>query len=366
MSRIASVSIFFAIISGFLYIANLAAYEALALMFGMAAPVSLLLLASVLGFFSSSFIIATILGNVYYTWFTRIYYKVSAVYIGFFCYLFFACVLYALMVGISGQALEMVGMVLVGSAVAVSLYGFFHAQKIYVKTIPLSLPNLPTAWKGKKVVWISDVHLGQLHGPAFAHKVVERVNALSPDIVFIGGDLFDGTGAPDIPELLAPFAKLSALRQTYFITGNHEEFGSSETFISAIRAVGMRTLIDEMVVIDGVQLIGVDYKHASKKESFQEILSGLSLTSEMPSILLKHEPKDLEIAEEAGISLQISGHTHQAQMWPLVYIARMVYKGHEYGLTHLENMQVYTSSGIGTWGPPMRVGTDSEVVVFGF
>lgn len=80
--------------------------------------------------------------------------------------------------------------------------------------------------------------------------------------------------------------------------------------------------------------------------------------------MLKHEPKDLSVAQEAGISLQISGHTHKAQLWPLEYIAQLSYKGYAYGLKRLENMYVYTSSGVGIWGPPMRVGTTDEIVLF--
>ena len=92
-------------------------------------------------------------------------------------------------------------------------------------------------------------------------------------------------------------------------------------------------------------------------------LSRLAIDPRKPSILLKHEPRDLDVAEAAGISLQISGHTHKAQMWPLVYVAQRSYKGFAYGLKRLGRMQVYTSSGVGSWGPPMRVGTDGEIVV---
>ena len=113
-------------------------------------------------------------------------------------------------------------------------------------------------------------------------------------------------------------------------------------------------------------IVWVDYRNSSKSENYKEILKKVAINRNVPSILLKHEPKDWEIAEGAGISLQISGHTHKAQMWPLVYVARMIYKNFTYGLQRFKNMQIYTSSGTGTWGPPMRVGTQSEIVVFTF
>jgi predicted MPP superfamily phosphohydrolase len=209
--------------------------------------------------------------------------------------------------------------------------------------------------------------MGQILGPQFLTNVVNKINALTPDMVFIGGDLFDGTGAPDIRALIAPLANIKAPQGTYFITGNHEEFGgSNDTFISAVRAIGIKTLIDQMVVVDGLQLVGVDYMNASQREKFQEILERLSLDTKKPSLLLKHEPRDLDIAEGAGISFQISGHTHRAQMWPFRYITQRLYKGYDYGLKPYGKMQVYTSSGVGTWGPPLRVGTVSEIVFIKF
>jgi predicted MPP superfamily phosphohydrolase len=217
------------------------------------------------------------------------------------------------------------------------------------------------------VIWISDLHLGQLHGPRFARKVADIVNTLSPDIIFIGGDLFDGTGAPDAGELTLPLRTLAAPLGTYFITGNHEEFGdATPKFLVAVAGAGMHILQDEMTEIDGLQIIGVDYKNAVHRDQFKKILEHLPIDREKPSILLKHEPKDLDVAEATGISLQISGHTHRAQIWPFEYIASLVYKGYVYGLKAHGKMQVYTSSGVGTWGPPVRVGTDSEIVVLSF
>ncbi len=259
-----------------------------------------------------------------------------------------------------------VGKTLFIYALLVSTYGFFHARSIKVKHVEVALPNLPEVWHGRRALWISDLHLGQLHSPPFAKRIVKKVNAMPHHIIFIGGDLFDGTGAPDIDELVAPFKSLSAPLGSYFITGNHEEFGDSSKFIRAVKSCGIKVVQDELVAIDGLQIIGVDYRNASSREGFEAILSGLAIDTSTPSILLKHEPKDLVVAQRAGISLQISGHTHLGQQWPHGYMAQVIYKGYAYGLKNFKSMQVYPSSGVGTWGPPMRVGTDSEIVVFTF
>jgi predicted MPP superfamily phosphohydrolase len=146
------------------------------------------------------------------------------------------------------------------------------------------------------------------------------------------------------------------------VTGNHEEFGAEEAFLRAVRAANIRTLIDEKIEIDGLQIIGVDYHNCAKREDFRAVLTHLAIDHSRPSLLLKHEPKDVQVAADAGISLQLSGHTHRGQMWPLGYIADVIYKGYAYGLKRAGATQVYTSSGVGTWGPPLRVGTDSEIV----
>ncbi len=316
-------------------------------------------------FLTLSFIAATVLGNSYYNFFTRGYYLVSALWAGSLLYFFIAAVVYGALVAVS-QSLVALGPILFLAAAAANLYGIVHARTIVVTKVEVALPNLPPEWHGKTAVWISDLHLGQVHGPHFAQRIVTRVEALAPSIIVIGGDLFDGTGAPDLPELTAPLCKLSAPLGVYFITGNHEEYGHRERFLAAVKAAGMRALIDELLVIDGLQLIGVDYKNASDPARFKTILDGLSINPTMPSVLLKHEPNHLDIAAAAGVSLQISGHTHNAQQWPLGYIAGSIYKGFAYGLKRLGSMQVYTSSGVGTWGPPMRVGTHGEIVLFTF
>lgn len=364
--RLGRLTMFMATLLLLLYITNLVVYEVLASIFGLTTQLQLFLLALVLGILAAGFIIANSLGFKYYNWFTRVYYTFSATWLGFFVYLFFASMVYGVIVGTTGFLLPQIGMTLMGLALMVSVYGVLHARKIYTQEVEVSLPNLPPRWKGRRAVWVSDLHLGQLHGPKFAKRVVEMINALPHDIVFIGGDLYDGTGAPDIEELAQPLGNCKAPLGLYYVTGNHEEYGDSERFLKAIRAAGIRTLIDEMVAIDGLQVIGVDYRNASQTEAFEKILAGLSIDTTKPSILLKHEPKDLTVAQCAGVSLQISGHTHRGQQWPFEYIARLVYKGYVYGLKNFKNMQVYVSSGTGTWGPPLRVGTNCEIVVFTF
>lgn len=350
---------------GILYLGNLAVYQGVTLALHLQNSDQLFYFALTLAVLTGSFVVATILGNFFYNAFTRAYYLLSAIWIGFFTYAVLASLLFLALVAVS-PSLAWTGPFLYAVAIFLSLYGLIHAQQIIIKTVPLTLPNLPSSWKGRKALWISDVHFGQLHGSTLAENIVKHIERLAPDIIFVGGDLFDGTGAPNLEEQTAPFKRVSAPLGMYFITGNHEEYGDLKRFLATVESVGMRVLKDELVEIDGLQLIGVDYPSTTTEASFTKVMSTFPIDRTRPSILLMHVPERLATSHKAGISLQISGHTHDAQMWPLNHVGQMIHQGFAYGLKSFKEMQVYTSSGTGTWGPPMRVGTDSEMVLFVF
>ncbi len=234
-----------------------------------------------------------------------------------------------------------------------------------VKNINVALPNLPKEWQGKKAVFISDIHLGAVNASNFAKKIVAKINAINPDIIFIGGDLYDGVKVNE-SEIIQPLNDLHPTLGTYFVTGNHEEFRGNKNFIEAIKNAGIRVLQNELVIVNGLQLVGVNDRDSLNVNQFKNILEKLNIDRNKPSILLKHQPSQLSEAAEAGISLQISGHTHKAQVFPLNFFTKMIFKNYDYGFHMWNKMAVYTGSGVGTWGPPLRVGSYSEIVVFTF
>jgi len=366
MHRRSWISVALAVAAAILALANIVIYGAIAALFYIDSWAVQIAIGAFLAFASASSILSSVLGRYSYTLFTRLYYTLSMVWMGFLFYFFLASVVYGVALLVPGVPQTALGAACMIAAAALGIYGYFHARQIFVTEITVALPNLPDAWHGRTALWMSDLHLGQLHGASFARRVAERANSIPHDIVFVGGDLFDGTSAPDLRALIAPLKALRAPRGVFFITGNHEEFGDAGEFLAAVRDAGMTTLIDQMISIDGLQLIGVDYHTSSDPERFAATLASFAIDSSAPSILLKHEPRHLDVAAAAGVSLQISGHTHKAQIWPLVYIARLAYQGFEYGLKPLGAMQVYTSSGTGNWGPPLRVGSKGEIVAFTF
>jgi predicted MPP superfamily phosphohydrolase len=249
-----------------------------------------------------------------------------------------------------------------GTAVLISIYGLVNANRLRVTRITVNLPNLPAAWQGREVALVTDLHLGKVRGARFAGRVVAKLQNLQPDAVFISGDLFDGPEAnPDA--LVEPWKKLTVPDGIYYVTGNHEEFADRAKLIGAVQRTGIRVLNNEKVDIQGLQIVGVHEREAGDPQEFRALLRQAELDGSRASILLTHRPSGLAIAGEAGISLQLSGHTHGGQIWPWTRVAARVHGRFNHGLNHFGKLLVYTSSGAGTWGVPMRVGTKSEIVL---
>src|ERR1035441_3556649 len=136
--------------------------------------------------------------------------------------------------------------------------------------------------------------------------------------------------------------------------------------MSAIAAAGVRVLTNEKVEADGLQIVGVPFRNATQHAHLASVLNSVSIDRDRARILLTHAPDRPEIAEAAGISLQLSGHTHLGQFIPWSWMAGRIYRQFVYGLRRIGKMQVFTSSGAGTWGPPLRLGSNPEIVVLEF
>ncbi|MGO9275326.1 MAG: metallophosphoesterase [Terriglobia bacterium] len=332
------------------------------------AGVSRLQLAAAL--LSISFVAASILAFRYQSFVVRVFYTLAAVWLGAVNYLLFAAGLCWILYGSARLLGYPVGRPLLadalfGLAIAVSCYGLVNAGLLRVKHLSIQLPNLPESWRGRTAALVSDLHLGDVRNVGFARRIAARLRRLRPDAVFIAGDLYDGVAA-DYDRLAKPFAGLEAPLGTYYVTGNHEEFSDHTKYLRAVSGAGIRVLNNEKVLIDGLQVVGVHYHDAAHDERLRLILRGAGIDRGQASILLTHAPDHLRVTEEAGISLQLSGHTHDGQLFPFNWVVSRVYGAFRYGLHPWRNLLVYTSSGAGTWGPPMRVGSRPEVAVIEF
>ena len=324
-----------------------------------------------LGVLSLTFVPASFLAFQYTSAPVRVFYRIAAVWTGLLSFLFIAAFFTW---GIYGVALvtnlpvnfHRLTELLLGAAMLAGIYGVFNASWTRVTRITVRLANLPVAWQGRKAALISDVHLGPVRNRSFLRRMVAKILREQPDAVFIAGDLYDGT-AIDVARAAEPLSKLiNTPGGVYFVAGNHEQFRDDSPYLKAVAAAGVRVLNNEKVEVDGLQIAGVHYGDASQPRGFQATLNGFGLDRDRASILVTHAPDYPEIAEAAGVSLQLSGHTHLGQFVPWSWIARRMYRQFVYGLSRIGKMQVFTSSGAGTWGPPLRLGSNPEIVVLQF
>jgi predicted MPP superfamily phosphohydrolase len=324
---------------------------------------------------SVSFVAASLRGWYSYHPLVRVFYTGSAIWMGFASYFLLASaacwILYGLS-AIAGLAWQpaWIADAMFGAAVLAGLYGMLNAAWPRVTQVTVALSNLPPQWRGRTAALVSDLHLGHVRNVRFVRRIVNKLMALKPDIALVAGDLYDGVAA-DFEKLAQPWTALISSDQAaalgvYYIGGNHEEFYSDGEYLPPLLRAGIRVLNNEKVEVDGLQLVGVHYRDAVKPEQYRSILQSLSLNKQRASILLLHAPVRLPISEEEGISLQLSGHTHGGQFFPWTLVAKRVWNKFNHGLHRQGNLQLYTTYGTGTWGPPLRVATQPEIVVITF
>jgi predicted MPP superfamily phosphohydrolase len=360
---------FIAIVQAVLLLAHLFLYFTWSFSPGPAAT-SPLWLKLVLGVLSISFLVASLLAWRYTGTTVRAIYKVAAVWLGLLSFLSIAAVLAWLILGVLWVAgmpsyFHQTVQILFAAAAITGVYGIFNASWTRITRTTVRLVNLPEAWRGRKAALISDLHLGHVRNGGFLRRIVRHVLKEKPDAIFIAGDLYDGT-AIDAQRAAEPLSVLTAPQGVYFVAGNHEQFGDDSRYLHAVEAAGVRVLRNEKVDAQGLQIIGVPYRHASHTEHFASVLAGIGVDRNRASILLTHAPDHPHVAEAAGVSLQLSGHTHVGQFIPWSWMARRIYRQFVYGLSRIGKMQVFTSSGAGTWGPPLRLGSNPEIVVLQF
>ena len=188
-------------------------------------------------------------------------------------------------------------------------------------------------------------------------QLVEKTNALNPDLVLITGDLVDPQGNLT-SDSLTPLNALTA--PAYFVTGNHERYVGLDKVMSLLEKTSVIMLRNEVVLFDSLQLIGID--DSDNPDQVRRNLSGLELNPDMYTILLYHQPEGFKDAEAAGVDLMLSGHTHNGQIWPFNRVVRLRFK-YVKGLHKIGNMKLYVSTGSGTWGPPMRLGSRNLITL---
>lgn len=213
-----------------------------------------------------------------------------------------------------------------------------------------------------KVVAISDVHLGYDTNKGMLKKYVNKINSLKPDLILIGGDLIDHSILPvRKQQMQEELNQLNAPLGIYMVPGNHEYYTGIQKVKHFLTQTKIHLLVDTTIQLSNkLTLIGRN-DYSQKRKSLSSLLTNTNKKN--PIILLDHQPRNLEEAVKEKIDLQFSGHTHNGQIWPFPFLVNKLFEL-GYGMKQTNNTYQYVSSGLSLWGPPFRIGTNSEIVVF--
>jgi uncharacterized protein len=257
----------------------------------------------------------------------------------------------------------------VALAAAMTGIGFFEARKCPgIIEVDVPLPQLPPEFEGFRIVQISDIHAGLTVGRSFIETVAGQVIALKPDMIAFTGDVADGSVA-HLQNIVTPLGDMTAPYGKFFVTGNHEYYSGVEQWLGEATRLGFTPLLNEHRVIEkqgkrmllaGVTDVSGGHYSAEHRSSPGQAVIGAPACD--VKVLLAHQPRSLYEAVKFGFDLQLSGHTHGGQFFPWNLAASL---GQPFisGLHKFENTMIYVSKGTGYWGPPVRLGSRSEITV---
>jgi predicted MPP superfamily phosphohydrolase len=264
------------------------------------------------------------------------------------------------------QAKQWVALGVMGATVLLLIAGHINTLTPRIRTLDITLPKKMPGLKMLNIVVASDIHLGTLVGRARLERIVAKINELRPDLVLFPGDIVDEDLAPVIRQNMGEsLTKLKARWGVFAITGNHEYIGGVEEACRYLEDHGVTLLRDAVIrVNDSLTLVGREDRSISrmsgkKRKPLAELMAPVDRDN--PVILMDHQPFQLEDGESNGIDLQLSGHTHHGQLWPLNFVTEMVYEL-SWGYKKKNGTHIYVSCGVGTWGPPVRLGNRPEIV----
>jgi predicted MPP superfamily phosphohydrolase len=255
----------------------------------------------------------------------------------------------------------------VSAIVAVLLaYGHFNARNPVIRELALPIPKHAGETENLNIVLVSDLHLGSILEKKHLKRIAAKISSLDPDIILLAGDVIDEDLQPVIMKDLGSGLKvLNSRLGVYAVTGNHEYIGGIDAAVEYLEKHGIKIIRDSAVLIENsFYLIGREDRDRPRfsgqtRKDLPEIMAGVN--KNFPLILMDHQPFTLNESLQNGIDLHLSGHTHNGQIWPLTYIIDAIYEV-GWGYKNKSGLHVYVSSGVGTWGPPVRIGTRPEIV----
>ncbi len=282
---------------------------------------------------------------------------------GFGFYFFVGAILLAVLLLVGKLSGAHISVFISGAVLTLSLIagvvGLVQSRFISVVDYTVTLADAPASWQGKTAVLVSDTHFGFINHARFSDKVVDRILTINPDFVLHAGDFYDGPRINTTP-ITQSWTRLTNTIPVYMAPGNHEEYGDYTGFITSLRDANVTVLDNKRIDVDGVTIAGITYYSGKDSPNATNAIESLRLN--LPTILINHPPTSLMTAATNNVDLMVSGHTHNGQFWPMNYIVKSIYGAYTHGLARYEDMQVLTTSGVGTFGPPFRLFNPPELV----
>jgi uncharacterized protein len=298
-----------------------------------------------------SFPVTSLMEHFFSNIISRILYTISAVWMGLMFFLLSSFLIYEILKYFVKLNNQTFGIIIIGIAVFLTLISIISWFFLVTKTVEVPFEGIE---EEINIVQLTDIHIGTIQNSGYMKKIVEKTNALNPEMVFITGDLVDGAGVfhDSVYEQLNRFNA-----PTYFITGNHEIYEGLNITKDLVKKTKIKILDNQVETINGIQIIGLS-DPGNQRDHIS--LDKVKFDKNQPTILLRHQPARVDEAAKAGIDLQLSGHTHNGQIIPFNFIVRGFWK-YTKGLYKVDDMYLYVSPGTGTWGPPMRLGSLNEI-----
>jgi predicted MPP superfamily phosphohydrolase len=258
----------------------------------------------------------------------------------------------------------LIGVIIISTIIIFA--GYINFLNPYLNKFEISVPKRNSILKSLNIAVASDIHLGTMVRNSQLENLVDKINSLNPDIILLPGDIIDEDLSPVVKMNLGE--KLKQLKAEYGvigITGNHEYIGGVNKAVKYLQEHNVKMLLDSSIYFENrFSVVGRRDRSASnfsqdKRNTLSEIMK--SVKDDLPVILMDHQPFDLRDASDNKIDLQLSGHTHHGQLWPLNFITSMIYEI-SIGYKKINNTHYYVSSGFAGWGPPVRTGSRTEIV----
>ena len=265
------------------------------------------------------------------------------------------------------KASIIIGSIIFVLVAGIILYGNYNAKNIQIVNYDVNISRISNNHKELNVAMISDIHIGDIIGYREIEEISQKINGLKPDIVLISGDVFDGDyyAVEDIEKIEDAFKNLNSKYGTYAVLGNHDSGSSYDKMVEFFKQADIKLLQDEFLEIDdeftvvGRKDISPIGEQGIKREDINAVLEDVNTNK--PIIMLDHQPSKINEEAEKNIDMILCGHTHKGQLFPGNLITKNLFLI-DYGYLKVKNTNIIVSSGVGTWGPRMRIGSKAEIV----